>query len=186
MVSRGSHGIRSLVWSAIASIQNVNILLTSLRNLLKRFAKSPNPKFCLSFINVSKWCNAYLWEIRNDPVVPMYFQTQLTMMCLGLQSCKFVVWTPDEHKELDVPFDTDYTDGYVQKLKKFYFLHMLPKLADDFAEKKLHLCQKYLDLFRWTAVAALCMAMQDTEIWTLWQPLTPEGVFLFLFKLSAN
>ncbi|XP_029915596.1 protein NLRC3-like [Myripristis murdjan] len=39
-----------------------------------------------------------------------YLQTQLTMMCLGLQSCKLVIWTPTEHLELDMPFDKDYAD----------------------------------------------------------------------------
>ena len=70
------------------------------------------------------------------------------MMCLGLQSCKLVVWTPSEHIEVDIPFDKDYTDAHVQQLQKFYFLHKLPGLADDLAEKKMHLCPKYLELFK--------------------------------------
>ncbi|XP_029556781.1 uncharacterized protein LOC115154571 [Salmo trutta] len=71
-------------------------------------------------------------------------QTHVTMMCLGLQSCKLVIWTPSEHIEVGIPFDKDYTDAHVQQLQKFYFLHILPRLA----EKKIHLCPKYLELFK--------------------------------------
>ncbi|KAK7162470.1 hypothetical protein R3I93_006700 [Phoxinus phoxinus] len=45
-----------------------------------------------------------------------YLQTQLTMMCLGLQSCKLVIWTPSEDIELEIPFDKHYTDDQVQHL----------------------------------------------------------------------
>ena len=45
---------------------------------------------------------------------------------------------------VDIPFDKDYTVAHVQQLHKFYFLQMLPRLADDLAEKKIHLCPKYL------------------------------------------
>ena len=69
------------------------------------------------------------------------------MMCLGLQSCKLVIWTQKEHLELEIPFDKDYTDKQVEQLEHFYFLHMLPRLADDFGENKLHLCPKYLEQF---------------------------------------
>nr|XP_055032018.1 uncharacterized protein LOC129420887 [Misgurnus anguillicaudatus] len=77
-----------------------------------------------------------------------YLQIQLTMMCLGLQSCKLVIWTSTEHLELDISFDKKYTDAHMKHLQNFYFLHMLPRLVDDFVAKKLKLCPKYLDLLK--------------------------------------
>ncbi|XDV12130.1 hypothetical protein PO909_000857 [Leuciscus waleckii] len=74
-------------------------------------------------------------------------QTQLTMMCLGLQSCKLVIWTPSEDIELEIPFDKHNTDAQVQQLQNFFFVHMVPRLADDFADKKIHLCPTYLQMF---------------------------------------
>ncbi|CAM4321455.1 unnamed protein product [Leuciscus chuanchicus] len=76
-----------------------------------------------------------------------YLQTQLTMMCLGLQSCKLVIWTPSEDIELEIPFDKHNTDAQVQQLQNFFFVHMVPRLADDFADKKIHLCPTYLQMF---------------------------------------
>ena len=64
------------------------------------------------------------------------FQTQLTMMCLGLQSCVLVIWTPMEHLELDILFDQKYTEAQMKHLQNFYFSHMLPRLVDDFFGKK--------------------------------------------------
>ncbi|XP_029924026.1 olfactory receptor 7A10-like [Myripristis murdjan] len=65
-----------------------------------------------------------------------------------LQSCKLVIWTPTEHLELDMPFDKDYADVHVKHLQDFYFSHMLPRLVDDFVEKKMKLCPKYLSLLK--------------------------------------
>ena len=70
------------------------------------------------------------------------------MMCPGLQSCVLVIWTPTEHLELDILFDKQYTDAHMTRLQNFYFVHMLPRLVDDFLEKKLKLCTKYLDLVK--------------------------------------
>ncbi|KAK7136697.1 hypothetical protein R3I93_016902 [Phoxinus phoxinus] len=64
-----------------------------------------------------------------------------------LQSCKLVIWTPSEDIELEIPFDKHYTDAQVQHLQNFFFVHMLPRLADDFADKKIHLCPTYLQMF---------------------------------------
>lgn len=70
------------------------------------------------------------------------------MMCLGLQSCVFLIWAPYEAIEMDIPFDQAYAQTQVQYLQRFYFTHMLPKLADDFAVGKLTLCKKYLDILK--------------------------------------
>lgn len=75
-----------------------------------------------------------------------YLQVQLTMMCLGLLSCKLVIWTPTENLMLDIPFDLAYTQTHVRCLQNFYFLHMLPRLVDDFVAGKLKVCNKYLEL----------------------------------------
>ncbi|KAJ8260054.1 hypothetical protein GJAV_G00176540 [Gymnothorax javanicus] len=45
-----------------------------------------------------------------------YLQVPLTMMCLRLQTCKLVIWTPSEHLELDISFDTAFTDIHMKHL----------------------------------------------------------------------
>lgn len=59
-----------------------------------------------------------------------YLQVQLTMMCLGLQTCNLVIWTPSEHLELDIPSDEAFTDTHIKHLENFYFSQMLPTLVD--------------------------------------------------------
>ena len=70
------------------------------------------------------------------------------MMCLGLQSCKLVIWTPNEHMEFDISYDKEFTDTHMTHLQNFYFTHMLPKLVDDFVAKKIKLCPKYQNLLK--------------------------------------
>ncbi len=67
------------------------------------------------------------------------------MMCVGLLSCKLVIWTSTEHLEMDIPFDKNYA-AHMQQLQKLYFLHMLPALVDDFTDKKISLSKNYLQL----------------------------------------
>ncbi len=45
---------------------------------------------------------------------------------------------------MDIPFDKKYAEAHMQQLQKFYFLHMLPALVDDFTDKKINLCKNYL------------------------------------------
>jgi hypothetical protein len=74
-----------------------------------------------------------------------YMQVQLALYCTGLQLCKFVVWTADQYVIVDVPINEDYIAKLVSRLKSFYFLHMLPRLADDFQSKRLILSKTYRD-----------------------------------------
>lgn len=59
-----------------------------------------------------------------------YRQVQLGMHCLGLQKACLVIWTPAQHLELNVPYDKDFVASLMQRLRSFYFRHMLPKLVD--------------------------------------------------------
>ncbi|XP_041842517.1 uncharacterized protein LOC121640735 [Melanotaenia boesemani] len=77
-----------------------------------------------------------------------YQQIQLTMLCTGLESCKLLIWTPSESLELDVPFDKDYAEKEMHRLQGFYFMHMLPRLVDDFLARKIKLCLRYLELVK--------------------------------------
>ena len=63
-----------------------------------------------------------------------YSQVQLGMHCLGLQTASLVIWTPLQHLELDVPYDNDFAITYMQRLRSFYFKHMLPKVVDEFVD----------------------------------------------------
>lgn len=57
-----------------------------------------------------------------------------------------MIWTSSETLELDVPFNKDYAQNQMHTLQSFYYMHMLPRLVDDFLAKKLRLCPRYLEL----------------------------------------
>lgn len=50
--------------------------------------------------------------------------------------------------QLDVPFDKDYAEKEMHRLQGFYFMHMLPRLVDDFLARKIKLCLRYLELVK--------------------------------------
>lgn len=72
-----------------------------------------------------------------------YMQVQLTMFCTGLRKCVFFVWSQKGHLLVDVDFNEEYVHSLIMRLKKFYFLTMLPRLADDYNEGRLKLCREY-------------------------------------------
>ena len=76
-----------------------------------------------------------------------YSQVQLGMHCLGLQTASLVIWTPLQHLELDVPYDNDFAITYMQRLRSFYFKHMLPKVVDEFVWGRLQLSNNYMEMF---------------------------------------
>lgn len=46
------------------------------------------------------------------------------MLCLGVQTCKLVVWTPKEYLVLDIPFDREYTKCQVEHLLLLLFTYV--------------------------------------------------------------
>lgn len=75
-----------------------------------------------------------------------YRQLQLGMHCLGLKTSCLVIWTPVQHLELDVPYDNGFVTTYMQRLRSFYFKHMLPKVVDEFVEGRLQLSDRYMKM----------------------------------------
>ncbi|XP_063073553.1 uncharacterized protein LOC134464036 [Engraulis encrasicolus] len=77
-----------------------------------------------------------------------YMQVQLGMYCTGLQHAKLVIWNKTEHLEIEVPYDQDFVEEHIPRLRTFYFSHMLPKIVDDFVEGRLQFCSRYLSIVK--------------------------------------
>lgn len=75
-----------------------------------------------------------------------YKQVQLTMFCTGKKSCKFFVWSEQGHVLINIEYNDLYVNQEVSRLKQFYFQKMLPRLADDFRERRLKLSADYVNL----------------------------------------
>ena len=82
---------------------------------------------------------------RNGPN-GYYTQVQVTMYCTGIKKCKFFVWTEKSHALVDIAFDTDFVSNLLQRLRVFYFAHMLPRLVDDFEAGRLIFSAPYKQL----------------------------------------
>ena len=75
---------------------------------------------------------------------PYFKQVQLTMLCTGLQDCKFVVFTDPAHSlVVDIPFSATFVSKEVERLKKFYFRHLLPRIVDDFESGRFQFRSEY-------------------------------------------
>lgn len=85
-------------------------------------------------------------QLRENGPRGYYTQVQLTMLCTGKQNCKFFVWSQAEQLLLDIPFHADFVRKEVARLKTFYFVHMLPRLADEFITNRLELNAEYRQL----------------------------------------
>lgn len=72
-----------------------------------------------------------------------YLQVQLTMFCTGLRNCLFFVWSDQGHVLVRVPYNEEYVDRNVNRLRNFYFSNMLPRLVDDFHAGHFKLCKGY-------------------------------------------
>ena len=75
-----------------------------------------------------------------------YMQVQLTMFCTGLRKCLFFVWSDKGQAVVEVDYNEEYVMNTVNRLKKFYFISMLPRLADAFKDGRLCLSKAYRDL----------------------------------------
>lgn len=92
-------------------------------------------------------CDGCIFTLEHHMLILyIFFQIQLTMLCTGLKSCKLVIWTANDHLELDIPFDQNYAEKEIHHLRQFYFNHMLPALVDEYMAKKFKLCENYLKL----------------------------------------
>lgn len=58
-----------------------------------------------------------------------YTQIQLSLYVLGLQVCRLLIYTPKEQMVLTIPRCDTFLSHAVSKLERFYFTHLLPKLA---------------------------------------------------------
>lgn len=75
-----------------------------------------------------------------------YTQVQVTMYCTGVHKCTFFVWTEKSHALIDIAFDTEFVSDLLQRLRVFYFTHMLPRLVDDFEAGRLTFSALYKQL----------------------------------------
>lgn len=81
--------------------------------------------------------------LKSNGSMGYYKQVQLTMFCTGRRKCKFFVWTSKGEICVDVMFNANFVKKEIQRLRKFYFLHMLPRLASDFHDGRLQFCNTY-------------------------------------------
>lgn len=75
-----------------------------------------------------------------------YMQVQLAMFCTGLRACKLLIWVPSQQVLLHVPYNAQFCDKTVARLKTFYFKYMLPHVSDEFQAGCLLLSTRYLQL----------------------------------------
>ncbi len=76
-----------------------------------------------------------------------YVQIQLTMYCCELEQAKLMIWKDrDEYQVVDVAYDQAFVTNTVERLKKFYFTKLLPRIVDDYAAKRLMISSAYTAL----------------------------------------
>ena len=80
-------------------------------------------------------------KIRNDYSLKSqsqyHFQIQLQMLVTGLTLCDFVVWTTKGLFSVAVPFDGSFVDTVVDKLQRFWLLHVLPSMLQELPAKSM-------------------------------------------------
>ena len=69
-----------------------------------------------------------------------YYQVQVAMHCAKKRNCKFMVWTPNEHVIIDVPYNEEWTMNKICHLKRVYFQHLLPAVATRIAHGVMKVC----------------------------------------------
>ena len=72
-----------------------------------------------------------------------YMQVQIGMHCTGLGKATLLLWSRSDNVQLPVPFDRNFAEQNVARLRTFYFAHMLPRIVDEFAHGRLQLCPAY-------------------------------------------
>ena len=62
-----------------------------------------------------------------------YYQVQVTMECTERSVCDFLVWdnSSSQVTVCSVPKDSQFLSVLMGHLRKFYFMHLLPKVVDD-------------------------------------------------------
>ena len=74
-------------------------------------------------------------------------QVQLTMACCGLHASKLLVWRNEEDNVIvNVPYDREYVEKLMEKLRAFYFSKFLPRLSDDIKARRFVFCDEYIAL----------------------------------------
>ncbi|KAK7482091.1 hypothetical protein BaRGS_00026675 [Batillaria attramentaria] len=81
--------------------------------------------------------------MRNGPR-GYFMQTQLGMKCTNTKQCIFFVWCAESHILINVEYDEKYTQSLVERLKRFYFTTMLPRVVEDFNGSRLTLSKLYM------------------------------------------
>uniref|UniRef100_A0A3P9LPB7 YqaJ viral recombinase domain-containing protein n=1 Tax=Oryzias latipes TaxID=8090 RepID=A0A3P9LPB7_ORYLA len=69
-----------------------------------------------------------------------YYQVQVAMHCAKKRNCKFMVWTPNEHVILDVPYNKEWTISKICHLKSVYFQYLLPAVATRIEHGVMKIC----------------------------------------------
>ena len=69
-----------------------------------------------------------------------YYQVQVAMHCAKKNICKFMVWTPNEHVIVDVPYNEEWTMNKISHLKCVYFQYLLPAVSTRIAHGVMKVC----------------------------------------------
>ncbi|XP_041837800.1 uncharacterized protein LOC121637659 isoform X2 [Melanotaenia boesemani] len=85
-------------------------------------------------------------ELQQKGPRGFYMQVQLGMLCTGLRACKLLIWSPSQQVLLHVPYNEQFCNTTVARLKAFYFKHMLPHMSDEFRAGRLLLSSTYMQL----------------------------------------
>ena len=73
-----------------------------------------------------------------------YTQVQIAMYCSKRTKCKFLVWCNKDYVITDVHFDKDWFAQRFDHLEKFYFMNLLPALADSILSKELKIVKPFV------------------------------------------
>jgi YqaJ-like viral recombinase domain len=121
-------------------------IFDSSRKILE--VKCPVGKIDLKSLNVKEGVDEDSIKIYTlKPGGRNYFlQVQLNMYCAESKDALFYVWTSDDNLSVDVPYDDDYTNREVARLRKFYFSYFLPRCTDLFEQNLITLCDEYLKI----------------------------------------
>lgn len=81
--------------------------------------------------------------VENGPS-GYYGQVQFQMYCTGRKLCYFYVWSLKSEILVKVPFESNFVYAYIPRLRKFYFIHLLPEVVKRYKQGKLN----FPDLYR--------------------------------------
>ncbi|KAH3774408.1 hypothetical protein DPMN_175790 [Dreissena polymorpha] len=68
------------------------------------------------------------------------------MDCTKASLCKFIVWTNEYQIVTDMPFDEEFVNLLLPRIRKFYFENLLVRLSEELRSNRLKFFSAYKEL----------------------------------------